>query len=118
MSRLLTKLILIPVLLLLLDFIIGSLYFPSFTQAILLGLLLAVIGHLTERWLLHSGTLWMTTALDIAVAAVVLLLSDRYLPGARVPMDAAFLTALILGVAEYFYHRWLLRDDDKKRARV
>lgn len=118
MTRLLAKLILIPVLLLLLDLFIGSLYFPSFTQAILLGLLFAVIGHLTEQWLLRSGTLWMTTALDIAGVAVALLLSGRYLPGARIPMDAAFLAALILGVVEYLYHRWLLRNDDKNRARV
>jgi len=118
LSRLLIKLLLIPITVLFLDYLIGSLYFPSFTQAILVGLVLAVIGHFMERSLLRSGTLWMTTGLDIAVTIVALLLFDAYLPGARIPLDAVFLSALILGMIEYVYHRWLLRHDDKNRAEL
>jgi uncharacterized membrane protein YvlD (DUF360 family) len=108
MIGLLLKLIIVPAIVLLSDVFIGSVYFPSFLQAILTGVVLAVDGHVMERLMLRPGTLWITTGFDIVAAAAILLLSAVVFPGVRMPLDGALLVALILGIVEYMYHRWLL----------
>ncbi|NGQ95989.1 DUF2512 family protein [Brevibacillus sp. SYP-B805] len=110
MTRLLWKLILIPAAVLLGDYLIGSVFYPSYLQPILTGLALAVAQHAMEKVWLRTGTLWLMTVLDILVAAAVLWLSAAAFPGARVPLDGALLVALLLGIVEYVYHRWLLKN--------
>jgi hypothetical protein len=110
LTGLLWKLMLIPVAVLLGDYLIGSVFYPSYLQPILTGLALAVAQHAMERVWLRTGTLWLMTALDILVSAAVLWLSAAVFPGARVPLDGALLVALLLGIVEYVYHRWLLKS--------
>lgn len=113
---LLLKVIVVPAIVLISDFLIASVFYPAYYQPILVGVVLALIGHLLDKMFLRPGTLWATTALDIAAFAIVLYLSAYFFPGARMPLDGALLTALFLGLTEYYYHRWLIDREIENKA--
>jgi hypothetical protein len=111
MNRLLLKLLIAAAIVLVSDFLIANVYYPSFYQPILVGIVLAAVGHLMDKALLRSGTVWITTGLDIVAAAILLYISVYLFPGSRITLDGALLTALFLGIGEYFYHVWLIRGE-------
>lgn len=116
LTSLFLKLILVPVIVLLSDFLIANVFYPSFYQPIIVGIVLAVVGHVMENVLLRRGTLWVTTALDIVASSIILYVSVYFFPGSRMTLDGALLTALFLGITEYFYHLWLIRSERVEEA--
>ncbi|GAA4711650.1 hypothetical protein [Brevibacillus fulvus] len=109
MSGLVLKLIIVPALVLFLDFLIGPVFYPAFVQTILIGIMLAVVGHFVEILFLRPGRLWATTIVDVMLYTALLMLSPFAFDGARVTLDGALLLASLLGIAEYLYHQWIVR---------
>ncbi len=110
MRGLLIKLIVSPLLVIVADALFAELYYPNLYQAILVGLVLAVVGHLMEVALLRRGTLWFTTLLDLLAMAVIVYASGFLLPGAAVTMLGAIFAAILVDVVEYLLHLWLVRN--------
>ncbi len=83
-------------------------FYPTAASIFVVGAVVALIGQATDGLLLRNGTLWLATALDFAVATVVLYISPSLLEGASVTFIGALYAASFLAIAEYAIHRWLI----------
>jgi hypothetical protein len=110
LAGLLLKLIVCPVVVILSDALFTEVFYPSLFQSISVGLLLALVGHYMEMWLLKRGTLWMSTLIDLLGAWAIVYFSAYLLPGARITLLGAVFTAILLDVTEYLQHVWLIRS--------
>lgn len=116
MTGLLLKIIVCPVVVLIMDWMTDEVYYPTWLQAIVVGLVLAAAGHLMEVMWLKPGRLWMMTILDFFASAAILFISQFFLAGAYVSMIGALLTASFLAITEYILHRWLIREGMTEKA--
>lgn len=117
MVNLLIKLIVSAALLILSDLLFAEIYFASFYQVIVIGILLAIVGHTTELFILRRGTLWISTVVDFAVTTLMVYIASQLLPGVRITFIGALYAASFIAIAEYFVHRWLIfTERTKKRA--
>lgn len=108
MAGLFIKLIVCPILILISAFLFRDVYYPAFYQPLLVGLVLAVISHMTEVYILMSKTFWMTLALDLIIASLVVYISAFFFPNSHITWIGAFLTGFLLTIPEYFQHHWLI----------
>jgi len=118
MTSLILKIILTPLCIVAADWLIPGVRFGNYSQAVLLGLILAVVGVVMEYVLLKRGTLWISTILDVVVSAVLIYFIARMLPGTVVTFGGALITGVILGAVEYFLHLWLIKSGMAKKAPV
>ncbi|MFY0545925.1 hypothetical protein [Brevibacillus sp. H7] len=116
MTGLLLKLFVGPLVVILADALFTELYYPNLYQAISVGVVLAVAGHVLEVMLLRRGTLWFTTLLDLLAAAAIVYASGFLLPGAVVTMLGAVFAAILIGIAEYLQHLWLIRSGKAEKT--
>lgn len=112
----LLKIIVVPAIVMISDFLIANVFYPSYYQPILVGVVLALVGRLLERMFLRPGTLWVTTAFDVVASTILLYLSAYFFPGAKITLDGALLTALFLGIMEYYFHHWLVHRQLSRNA--
>ena len=61
-----------------------------------------------EAMFLRQGDLWLTVISDVIVAAALIWVLSNQFAAADVTLVGALLTALIIGVMEYFVHRYLI----------
>ncbi|PTX63317.1 uncharacterized protein DUF2512 [Melghirimyces profundicolus] len=116
MAGLIVKLLIYPSVLLVSDWFFADLYYPSVFHPLITGVVLALAAHFMEVAMLRPGNFWASNLTDFAAAAVIIYLSARILPGARVTLIGALLTAFFLAVTEYFQHLWLLRSGKTEKA--
>jgi uncharacterized membrane protein len=116
LTGLILKLIICPLGVIAADALFAELYYPNLYQSILVGVVLAVVGYVMERMILRRGTLWFTTLLDLLAAAAIVYTSGYLLPGAAVTLLGAVFAAILLDVAEYLQHRWLIRNEKTEKA--
>ncbi|MGA9174750.1 MAG: DUF2512 family protein [Thermoactinomyces sp.] len=109
MVGLLLKLIICPIVVIFADRILSEVYFFNVYQAIFVGVLLALVGHLMEIAFLKRGRLWVNNVLDFVFASVIVYIGGLLLPGAYVNVFGAIVTGWLLAVTEHFQHRWLLQ---------
>lgn len=110
MLGLIIKIIVCPVIVYLSDMILNDVYFANPYQAVIAGLVVAVVGHLMEVLILKRGTLWISTFADLAGAFIVIYLSQYFLPGSSITVAGAAITALLLTVVEHFQHIYLINQ--------
>jgi len=77
----------------------------SWLSVALIGVSIAAIGALVERMMLRRGTLWLTTAADLGLAAAVVYLSQFVLADVGASVVGALLTGGLVAILEYFAHR-------------
>jgi hypothetical protein len=118
MDGLWMKLIICPLLILFIDAISGDVYYSSWFPAVVVGLILAVAGHLLELMFLRRGTLWTSTILDFLGASAIVFLSQFLIYNTYVTVVGAMLTASFFAIAEYFMHGWLIRSGRTRKAAV
>jgi hypothetical protein len=111
MAGLLAKLILCPVTILASDMLFGNINYGSVYQDLIVGAIIAVVGHTMELIILRRGTLWISNAMDFIAAAVIVYVSQFYLPGSSVSAFGAILVALLLLITENVQHLYLIRGD-------
>ena len=104
------KIILVPVVLAISDYMFPNLNYGTLTQAVLTGLVIAVVGQLMEVILLRRGTVFASTVLDFFVAFLVVYLSQYVFAGSRTTLVGAFIVAVVIGVVEHIEHIWLVRS--------
>lgn len=111
------KIIMVPVALVLSDYVFPNLNYGTLTQAVLTGLVIAVIGHLMEVMLLHRGTVFTSTVIDFFTAFLVIYVSQFVFAGSRITLVGAFMAALVIGVVEHMTHIWLVRSGRTEKGR-
>ena len=108
MVSLILKILSAPLLLWAASMFVPGVYYPAMYQPIVVGLIISVIGRLTEKMLLKPGTVWLSNIADVIVAAVVIYYSQNFFPGAMVTWGGATIAGVILGVVEYAVHALLV----------
>ena len=116
MTGLMVKLIVSPIAFLIASFLFQDVYYPSFYQPILVGLVLAVALHLMEIYLLKETTFWFMLLLDFFTASFLIYLSSFFFPNAQISWTGAFLSAFLIAITEYFQHRWLIQTHRVSKA--
>ena len=116
MAGFLVKLIICPLTVLAADILFPQVYYPSVFQAILVGVILAVGAYAMEVLLLKRGTFWISTAVDFIAATLIVFVVSLLLPGARVTLLGAIMTALLLSITEYVQHLWLIESGRTKKS--
>ncbi|MEW9667796.1 DUF2512 family protein [Ammoniphilus sp. 3BR4] len=116
MSGLLMKIIVCPAVVLMVNWMTDEVYYPTWLQAVVVGLVLAAAGHLMEVIWLKPGRLWVMTILDFFASAAIVFMSQFFIAGAYVSMVGALLTASFLAITEYFLHRWIIREEMAEKA--
>lgn len=109
MAGLFVKLIVSPIALLIASILFRDVYYPSWYQPILIGLILAVAGHLMEVYLLKETTFWFMFILDFFTAAFIIYISSFFFMAAQITWTGAFLSAFLFAITEYVQHRWLIQ---------
>ncbi|MDN4074504.1 DUF2512 family protein [Fictibacillus terranigra] len=108
MTSLILKLIAVPIVLLISAFFFPGVHFESFWQIIVVGITLAVLGVALEYFILRRGALWISVLADFAVSWIIVYYASNFQWYASVTWYGALLTSLLLGIVEYFTHRYLL----------
>lgn len=116
MSSLLMKIIMCPVAVIIASFLFPNVDYLNIWQPIIVGLILAVAGVLMEYMILKRGTLWISTFADAVVSLVIVYFVSNWFPGAEVTFFGALLTAVLLGIIEYFTHLWLIQSGRAKKS--
>lgn len=111
MVGLLVKLLVCPIVVFLSALLFRDVYYPSLYQPIFVGLILAIVSHLMDLFMLKRGTFWLTLILDFLIASFLLYISAFFFIGAQITWVGAFLTGFILAITEYFQHGWLLQTN-------
>lgn len=98
------------------DAITDQVDFSGWFQAVTMGVILAIAGHLMEVLLLRPGRLWMMTILDFFTTAALVYIGQWFLPGAFITIIGALLIASFLTIIEYYLHRWLIYNGKTEKA--
>ncbi|MFT4412605.1 DUF2512 family protein [Fredinandcohnia humi] len=109
MTGLFMKIIILPLVVAICAGIFGNVDYVRWYQPIIVGLLLAIVGHLMEVMMLRRNTEVITDITDFITAALVVYFVSIFLEGARVSFWGAVLTALVVTLIEIPVHRWLTR---------
>lgn len=109
MSSLLAKIIALPAIVVLCAYLFPNVEYAAWSQAIIVGLIVAAGGLVMEYLLLRDGTAWLSTLADFALAFIVVYFVSNAFDNAAVTFFGALLTAALIGVAEHVLHRWLIR---------
>lgn len=116
MTGFILKLIGCPLLVYIADLFIPGVRYANIVQIILVGVIIAIVGHLMEVLLLRSTTITMSTILDFLAAFAIVYLSQFFLPGAAITFAGALLTALIIAIAEYAQHLYLTKTHKTQKS--
>lgn len=103
------KAITVPVALAIVAWLLPDVRYDAYYMPILVGVILAVVGMLMEYALLREGTLWLSTFADVVAAALLIFFVSNLFAGAEVSFFGAVLASLLIGVLEFYTHRWLIR---------
>jgi hypothetical protein len=116
MTGLIIKLIGTPLLVYIASIIIPGVRYANITQAILVGVLIAFVGHLLELLLLTYETLAVSTLIDFFTAFLIVYFSRSFFPTATITFTGALITALLIAVGEYVQHQYLTRTHKTQKS--
>ncbi|GIN19597.1 DUF2512 family protein [Siminovitchia fordii] len=110
MLNLIMKLIICPIVLTFAGGMLTNVNFSHVYQPIVIGVTLAVAGHLLEWALLSKGTFWFSTITDFVASTLIIYILSYFFFTAQVTLMGAVVTALLLTFVEFFVHLWLIRS--------
>lgn len=116
MIGLLIKLIICPSVVLLATVLLPSIFYSSTYAPIIVGLVLAVIAHVMELFLLKRETLWISTALDFLAATLIVYLSQFIFVGSTITWTGAFYAGLFLAITEAAQHWYLINTGKTQKS--
>lgn len=114
MMGLIMKLIACPILLLIANYLFGFGY--TITQALIIGIVLAIVAHMMEVLILKDGTFWISTISDFIVAFAIVYLSQFIFMNATVTVFGALITSLLLTATELLQHNFLIKTGRTKKG--
>ncbi len=108
MTGLIIKLIVCPSVVYLSSLLFNDLiFFSSFYQIIIVGIVLAVGAHIMEVWFLNKKTIWTSTGLDFVAATMIVYLSSFIFLDVKITLLGALITAFLLSITEVIQHYYL-----------
>jgi hypothetical protein len=110
MFNFIQKIIITPIVLLIAASLLTNVHYVYTYQPIVIGVTLAVAGHLLEWALLSRNTFWLNTIADFVLSTLMIFILSYFFAGAEVTFMGAVVTALFLTVIEFFVHMWLIRS--------
>ncbi|WP_085524632.1 DUF2512 family protein [Tuberibacillus sp. Marseille-P3662] len=116
MTGLITKVIVCPIAVILSGWIFPNVDFANLLQPIVLGLIVAVVGHLMEVMMLTEDTVWTSTIADFVAATVIVYFGAWLFDVIEVTFFGAVLTAVVLGIGEHIQHRWLTNSGRTEKS--
>ncbi|MCH5138249.1 DUF2512 family protein [Clostridiaceae bacterium UIB06] len=116
MTGIIIKIIIYPFILIVSDYLFTDVYYSYIYQPIFITFVLAIAANLMELSLLKPGTLLISTAADFLLAFVIVYFSQFILPGSRLTLIGAALTATLLALAEYFEHLYLIKSGKTQKS--
>jgi hypothetical protein len=116
MAGFITKLIICPLTVIVSAYIFPNVEYAYLYQPVIVGLILAVAAHMMELFLLREETMWMSNVADIIAATLIVYIVSLFFAGAVVTIFGAILTAVLLGITEYFQHIWLIKSGRTQKS--
>ena len=110
MLNFIMKLIICPIIIALSGSLLTNVNFSGAYQPIVIGVTLAVAGHLLEWALLSESTFWLSTIMDFVGSTLIIYILSYFFFTAQVTFVGAVVTALFLTLVEFFVHIWLIRS--------
>lgn len=110
MTGIMMKIIICPLVVGLSAFIFPNVSYSQFYQPIIVGVILAVAGHLMELILLREETIIINDVVDFIASVIIVYFVSNLFLGAAVTFFGAILTAIFLTITEIPTHRWLVRS--------
>ncbi|MFC4410138.1 YndM family protein [Chungangia koreensis] len=95
--------------------VLGWFYAVSFTDILILSLVITGIGYVADLYILPRAGNLFSSALDFGLALLIVWFLGSYLFEGPVPLaTAAILSAIALTIGEMFFHRYMegLRKSD------
>lgn len=108
MTGFIVKIFMCPIIVIISAYLFANVNYPAIYQPIIVGLVLAVVGHMMELMLLRRGTFWVSTIADFVASTLIVYFVSLLFAGTYVSFLGAVLTAVLLSISEYFQHLWLL----------
>ncbi|MGC4379376.1 DUF2512 family protein [Fictibacillus sp. Mic-4] len=118
MTGLLIKIFVCPTILIIASFILPNVHYSSAYQAAIVGLVLALVGHMMEVMLLREDTLVLSAVLDFFASTLIVYFVSAWLPNTTVTFPGAILTAVLLTIAEIPLHRYLVRSGQARKSAI
>ncbi|MCM3111249.1 DUF2512 family protein [Lederbergia lenta] len=118
MTSLLLKIFTCPIAVIVAMYLFTGVDYVSLWQPIVVGLVLAVVGVAMEYFILKRGTLWGSVIADFAASVLIVYLLSNLLWNSSVTFLGAVLIGLLLGVVEYFIHRYLITTGKTQKSPV
>jgi hypothetical protein len=116
MNSLLIKIFVCPITVIISAWLFPNVQYAAYSQAIIVGLVLAAAGVMMEYMFLKKGTLWISTWIDFAASVLIVYFVSNLFTGAAVTFFGAVLTGALLAVTEHFTHLWLIRNGKTKKS--
>lgn len=116
MIGLIIKVLVCPLVVYISDMVFKDINYINSYQAIITGLVIAVIGHIMEVFILKKGTLWISSFADLAASFIIVYLSQFFLPGSYITPAGAAITALIIAITEHLEHIYLIKEGKTKKS--
>jgi hypothetical protein len=113
---LLLKIFTCPIALIIAMYLFPGVDYTSIWQPIVVGLVLAVVGVAMEYFILKRGALWLSVAADFVTSVLIVYFLSNLLWNASVTFLGAVLIGLLLGVIEYFTHRYLISSGQAQKS--
>ncbi|WP_163526798.1 DUF2512 family protein [Halobacillus ihumii] len=109
MTSFLVKIVTLPIVLILAMYCLAGVDYGSIWQPIIVSIVLLAVGLVMEYMLLNDqGSLWRSTLLDFITSFLIIWALSNIFMGAEVTFTGALITSLVIGVCEYFLHKYLI----------
>lgn len=115
MAGFIVKLFICPIAVLIAAYILPNVYYPQLYQPIVIGVVLAILAHTMELFILKRETFWTSTILDFIAATAIVYFVSNLFAGAVVTFFGAILTAILLMITELVQHFWLITSGRTKK---
>ncbi|HEX7064864.1 MAG TPA: DUF2512 family protein [Bacillales bacterium] len=116
MTSFILKIIACPLILIFAMYMLDNVDYGSIWQPIVVGVVLALVGVAMEYMILKEGSLWISTIADFVVSVIIIWVLSNVFDGANVTFWGAVITSIIIGVMEYFVHRYLIASGKTKKV--
>jgi len=110
MTGLIIKLFASPIMIGLAAFLLPNVNYTSVIQPIVVGIIVAVAGHLLEVLLLKEDTISISTVLDFISATLIVFIVSRFFFNAEVTFYGALLTGILIALSEIPQHIYLVKS--------
>lgn len=116
MVGLIMKLIICPVTLIISDVLFRGLNYATVSQAIIVGVVLALSAHMMELLLLRKENFWISTIADFIASFAIVYFSQFFFANARITFSGALFAAILLTFTEYFQHMYLIKTGRTRKT--